>query len=210
MCFVYESPLCSTSNSNQALQCPPTPRKYRFVQSGLSFNDPVFFPSSSSVIGSNACVADSSSDDETTEERLLERINRFPAMVLLLKPQNKACRREAHVTKRKLTISDVMGEIPPLPFAVSQHEQGSIGRSSSDPEQNSASKRNAIAPSTIDVISFPELPPICRSSSDPEHFSASKKNASAVSSSKEKSPSIRRTISNFPGSRRRSLNAKCA
>ena len=201
MCFVYDSPICSASASSRALQCPPTPRKYRFVRNGLSINDPLFFPSSSSILGSSTCNTDSSFDDSyTTDDTLLDSMNRLPAMVQAIKPQNKACHREAPATKRQLSINDIMGEIPPLPFAVFPPEQSPVDMSISDSE-------NVF--SITDAISLPELPPLVRSRSDPEQFSDSVRSSIGSSFRGGKAPPIRRTTK-LTGSRRRSLNAKCA
>lgn len=201
MCFVYDSPICSASASSRALQCPPTPRKYRFVQSGWSNNDPLFFPSSSSILGSSTCINDSSFDDSyTTHDSLADRMNRLPPMVLALKPQNKACHRDAPSTKRQLSIHDIMGEIPPLPLTVSPPEQSPVDMSNSYSETSL---------SVTGAISLPELPPLVRSRSDPEQFSDSVRSSIGSSARAGKAPPIRRATK-LTGSRRRSLNAKCA
>jgi hypothetical protein len=153
MCYVYDTPYASASSSKQPFHCPPTPRKNHAAHRNLA-NDPVFFPSSSSILGT--CVTDFSCDG-SNEDSLLVNLNRLPVLTLVLKPQNKAA-SEARTAKQKLSISGVIGEIPPLPFQVAQrapHEQP-LPRSSSDPEQMSDSKRQAVE-STSSNIKAPAM-----------------------------------------------------
>lgn len=169
MCFVYETP--SNFSSNNALQYPPTPRKYQ-VSKGIRLDDPLFFPSSSSILGSSTCVTESTCD--TSVESLLDSINELPLAVLVLKPKSKSTQREDQKSRRrKLSISDVKGDIPPLPYKVTKKP---MNRSSSDPDQTS--KEQTSVPS-----------------------SQSKLNAA---------PMRRMNIKVLPGSRRLSMNARCA
>lgn len=182
MCFVCDNPsLCSTLHSKQALQCPPTPRKKRLVQSILSNDDPAFFPLSSSIFGSNTCTTDGSIDNGMTEESFLKRLNRLPVMVLVLKPQNKACHGDAHPTEQKLSISDVVDAIPSLPFQVSGQAQPPLGNSSPFPKILPTFHRKSILPS---FTARSTQPPLDRSSPDPERVSTLNRNAIVNSSIK--------------------------
>ncbi|KAL3798677.1 hypothetical protein HJC23_004428 [Cyclotella cryptica] len=179
MGFIYHSPLGSSSNSCQTLQCPPTPRRKRLVRSSLTTNnDPEFFPISSSVLGPSTCVSDSSLNGRISEESIVERMSRLPVLALPLKPQNKACGREAHATKLKLSASDFIDKFPPLPFAVSLPEQPTMSRSGSHlPEQVSASGTNANVSSTTGEVAGPAKSPLGRSHSNPEQHLPLPKNA---------------------------------
>ena len=146
MCFIYETP--SSSNS-KAFQCPPTPRKYRVAEDDPNHQDPLFFPCSSSILGSKTCVTESTCD--TAVDSLLDSVNELPATVLVLKPKSKSRYMENFTSRRrKLSISDINGDIPPLPYKVTPSKKPNR-RSSSDPDQmnkkistsTSSSKTNA-------------------------------------------------------------------
>lgn len=168
MCFVYETP-SNSYNSTRDLQCPPTPRKYRVAKDYASYGDPMFFPSSSSILGSRTCVTESTCD--TADDSLLDSINELPVTVLVLKPTKSGNSNASTSRRRKLSISDLKGGIPPLPYKVPSSNKKPMNRASSDPDQSSAG------------------------------FTSSKLNTAKMS---------RMTIKTLPGSRRRSLNAKCA
>jgi hypothetical protein len=111
---------------------------------------------------------------DTSVESLLDSINELPLAVFVLKPKNNSIEEEDQKSRRrKLSISDVKGDIPPLPYKVVKKP---MNRSSSDPEQTSKKK--------------PTVP-----------SSKGKLNAA---------PMHRMNIKNLPGSRRLSMNARCA
>jgi hypothetical protein len=106
-------------------------------------------------------------------ESLLDSINELPLAVLVLKPKNKSIEKEDQKSRRrKLSISDIKGDIPPLPYKVVKK---SMNRSSSDSDQTS---KKSTVPS-----------------------SKGKLNAA---------PMRRMNIKNLHGSRRLSMNARCA
>lgn len=168
MCYIYQTP--SSSSSKQALQCPPTPKQYRGASMGNPMADPMFFPSSSSILGSSTCVTESTCD--TSVDSLLHPINELPVTVLVLKPKYKSQGEARTSRRRKLSMSDLNGDVPPLPYVT-------------------LSKK-----------------PMNRSTSDP--YQTSKQNGSGVSLKMNAAPMPRMSIRNLPGSRRLSMNAKCA
>lgn len=148
MCFV-ETP--SNSSPKQALQCPPTPRKYRVTKSN-HLDDPLFFPSSSSILGSSTCATESTCD--TSVESLLDSINALPVTVLVLKPKHKSSHGEARTSRRrKLSISDIKGDIPPLPYKVTHKKQ--MDRSTSDPNQVHKKNASGVPSSKIEMNAAP-------------------------------------------------------
>lgn len=141
MCLIYETP--SNSNS-EAFQCPPTPRKYRVAGNNPNHQDPIFFPSSSSIFGTKTCVTESTCD--TAVDSLLDSVNELPVTVLVLKPKSKSRYLDNFTSRRrKLSISEINGDIPPLPYKVSPSKK-SNRRSSSDPDQMTKKLSTSVPP----------------------------------------------------------------
>ena len=136
MQIVYDSPPSSAPTLKQAIQCPSAPGKYRFAK-GVDSNgsDPMFFPSSSSVFGLSTCATESTFD--TSIDSILESFN-LPAGVFALKPDKPGRSETQTLRRKKLSISDVNGDIPPLPYKTVQTKSSSRKGSVLDKKQTQA------------------------------------------------------------------------
>jgi len=120
MCIVYETPKLK-SISNKLHRCPPTPGKHRNGKGNISHDHPFFFSSSKSILGSSSCITETTFDMDV--DSLLGSINELPVTVLLLKPRNKCYDNERQIKPRKLNISDLKHDVPPLPYKITSTEK---------------------------------------------------------------------------------------